>query len=95
MSQSSHVTKDNLPNPESGTYEPFSDFVDYVMSFYNDKDGVYPIKGLHRKSVVLAIIRYLSEWKTDCPFLQDSEDRIAISQILHKHFGYENPYENN
>jgi len=48
--------------------------------------------GLHRKSVVLAVIRYLSEWKTECPFLQDSEDRIAVSQVLHKHFGYKNPY---
>jgi hypothetical protein len=92
LTQASQVTEDNLPNPESGCYEPFPDFVDYVMSFYNDEDGVYPIEGLHRKSVVLAVIKYLSNWKTDCPFLQDSEDRIAVSQVLHKHFGYKNPY---
>tara|TARA_B100000945_G_C19973800_1_gene408819 strand:- start:262 stop:531 length:270 start_codon:yes stop_codon:yes gene_type:complete len=34
------------------------EFIDYVWSFYNDKDGIYPIKGLTTDHIFTAIKEY-------------------------------------
>ncbi len=35
------------------------DFIDYVWSFYNTKDGLYPMKGLTRRMIAEASFLYL------------------------------------
>ena len=37
----------------------FKEFLDYVMSFYGDADALYPIDGLTREEVALAVLNYL------------------------------------
>ena len=37
----------------------FKEFLDYVMSFYGDADALYPIEGLTREEVALAVLNYL------------------------------------
>ena len=37
----------------------FKEFLDYVMSFYGDDDALYPIEGLTREEVALAVLNYL------------------------------------
>ncbi len=37
----------------------FKEFLDYVMSFYGDADAIYPIDGLTREEVALAVLNYL------------------------------------
>ena len=37
----------------------FKEFLDYVMSFYGDDDALYPIDGLTREEVALAVLNYL------------------------------------
>ena len=37
----------------------FKEFLDYVMSFHGDADALYPIEGLTREEVALAVLNYL------------------------------------
>ncbi len=86
------VWNKGTPNPESGMYEPFPEITDYVWSFYNET-GIYPIQGLKRKDIVLAIQHYICHYDSDMPFCLDSEIRIDICGVLVEHFGYPNPYD--
>jgi len=43
------------------TMQNFSEFLDYVYSFYNDNDGLYPISKLTKAEIALATLRYLDE----------------------------------
>ena len=36
------------------------EFYNYVFSFYNDKDGIYPINGLTKNMIVEATDKYLT-----------------------------------
>ena len=37
----------------------FKDFIDYVWSFYNTKDGLYPIEGITKEIILEASWLYL------------------------------------
>ena len=37
----------------------FKDFIDYVWSFYNTEDGLYPIKGITKEIILEASWLYL------------------------------------
>jgi len=64
-----------------------NEFVEYVMSFYNDRDGLYPIIGLTERDVVKAINTLLKnrrfEWGGG-----DSVDRERVRDILTDKMGY-------
>ena len=61
------------------------DFITYVMSFYNDKDGIYPIKNLTRKEVIKATNIYFSKLDSlNCYTWGggDSVDRERVRDII-------------
>ena len=61
------------------------DFIAYVDSFYNEKDGVYPIKGLTNAMVIKGVQTYITqigeseslEWGDG-----DSVDRERVRDII-------------
>tara|TARA_B100001057_G_scaffold430646_1_gene457525 strand:- start:78 stop:326 length:249 start_codon:yes stop_codon:yes gene_type:complete len=61
------------------------DFIAYVDSFYNEKDGVYPIKGMTNTMVIKAVQTYITqigegeslEWGGG-----DSVDRERVRDII-------------
>jgi len=64
-------------------------FVDYIMKFYNDIDGLYPIKNLTRKEVRMAIKYYQNKiTKNNLDYYSwgdgDSTDRERVRDIIAK-----------
>ena len=61
-------------------------FKEYVLSFYNPTDGIYPIPGLTGDDVVVAIVEYLKLCCDDlCSYEWgdgDSIDRERVRYIL-------------
>ena len=61
------------------------DFISYVDSFYNEKDGIYPIKGLTNAMVIKGVQTYITqigqaeslEWGGG-----DSVDRERVRDII-------------
>ena len=61
------------------------DFIAYVDSFYNEKDGVYPIKGMTNTMVIKGVQTYITqigeseslEWGDG-----DSVDRERVRDII-------------
>ena len=61
------------------------DFISYVDSFYNEKDGIYPIKGLTNSMVIKGVQSYITqigeseslEWGGG-----DSLDRERVRDII-------------
>ena len=61
------------------------DFIAYVDSFYNEKDGVYPIKGMTNSMVIKGVQAYITqigeseslEWGDG-----DSVDRERVRDII-------------
>jgi hypothetical protein len=61
------------------------DFIAYVDSFYNEKDGVYPIKGMTNSMVIKGVQTYITqigeseslEWGDG-----DSLDRERVRDII-------------
>lgn len=61
------------------------DFIAYVDSFYNEKDGVYPIKGMTNSMVIKGVQTYITqigeseslEWGGG-----DSVDRERVRDII-------------
>ena len=61
------------------------DFIAYVDSFYNEKDGVYPIKGMTNSMVIKGVQTYITqigeseslEWGYG-----DSVDRERVRDII-------------
>ena len=61
------------------------DFITYVDSFYNEKDGVYPIKGMTNSMVIKGVQTYITqigeseslEWGDG-----DSLDRERVRDII-------------
>ena len=68
------------------------DFIAYVDSFYNEKDGVYPIKGMTNTMVIKGVQTYIRQLRHGyIPFGQaeslewgggDSVDRERVRDII-------------
>ena len=57
------------------------EFYNYVFSFYNDKDGIYPINGLTKNMIVEATDKYLTSKNCDWGD-GDSVDREKVRDII-------------
>ena len=57
-----------------------SDFLAYVDSFYNEKSGLYPIKGMTNSMVINAVKKNIE--KVGQEFCADSFDREKIRDII-------------
>ena len=57
------------------------DFVEYVYTFYNPVNGVYPIKGATIRVVTRAIETYINKTKAE-DFVGDSVDREFVRDII-------------
>ena len=55
-------------------------FVAYVDSFYNEKTGLYPIKGMTNSMVINAVKKHIE--KVGQEFCADSVDREKIRDII-------------
>ena len=56
------------------------DFIAYVDSFYNEKSGLYPIKGMTNSMVINAVKKHIE--KVGQEFCADSFDREKIRDII-------------
>ena len=56
------------------------DFVADVDSFYNEKSGLYPIKGMTNSMVINAVKKHIE--KVGQEFCADSVDREKIRDII-------------
>ena len=57
------------------------EFYNYVFSFYNDKDGIYPISGLTKDMIVSATDKYITS--KNCSWGDgDSVDRERVRDII-------------
>ena len=59
------------------------DFVAYVDSFYNEKNGIYPIKGLTNDMIINATQKYITSQTKDYTWGGgDSVDRERVCRII-------------
>ena len=58
------------------------DFVAYVDTFYNEKTGIYPIKGMTNSMVIKAVQKHIEKVGQD--FCADSVDREWVRDIILK-----------
>ena len=58
------------------------DFVAYVDSFYNEKTGLYPIKGMTNSMVINAVKKHIEKVGQD--FCANSVDREWVRDIILK-----------
>ena len=59
------------------------DFLAYVDSFYNEKSGLYPIKGLTNDMIFTATLKYVSSQTKDYTWGDgDSLDRERVRDII-------------
>ena len=59
------------------------DFVAYVDSFYNEKSGVYPIKGMTNTMVLNAVQKYIASLNEEVTWGGgDSLDRERVRDII-------------
>ena len=58
------------------------DFLAYVDSFYNEKTGIYPIKGMTNTMVIEATKKHIDKVGQD--FCADSVDREWVRDIILK-----------
>ena len=58
------------------------DFVGYVDSFYNEKTGIYPIKGMTNSMVIKAVQKHIGIVGLD--FCGDTVDREWVRDIILK-----------
>ena len=63
------------------------DFVAYVDSFYNEKTGLYPIKGMTNSMVINAVKKHIEKVGQD--FCADSVDREWVRDIILKDNNFE------
>lgn len=56
------------------------DFLSYVDSFYNEKNGIYPIKGMTNAMVIDATKKHINIVGKE--FCADSVDREKIRDII-------------
>ena len=59
------------------------DFIAYVDSFYNEKNGIYPIKGLTNDMIFTATLKYISSQTENYTWGDgDSLDRERVRDII-------------
>ena len=59
------------------------DFLAYVDSFYNPKNGIYPIKGLTNDMIINATQKYITSQTKDYTWGDgDSLDRERVRDII-------------
>ena len=59
------------------------DFIAYVDSFYNEKNGIYPIKGLTNSMIIKATQKYITSQTKDYTWGDgDSVDRERVRDII-------------
>ena len=59
------------------------DFIAYVDSFYNEKNGIYPIKGLTNSMIINATQKYITSQTKDYTWGGgDSVDRERVCRII-------------
>ena len=59
------------------------DFVSYVDDFYNEKSGIYPIKGLTNDMIINATQKYITSQTKDYTWGGgDSVDRERVRDII-------------
>ena len=59
------------------------DFIAYVDSFYNEKNGIYPIKGLTNDMIINATQKYITSQTKDYTWGGgDSVDRERVRDII-------------
>ena len=59
------------------------DFLAYVDSFYNEKNGIYPIKGLTNSMIINATQKYITSQTKDYTWGDgDSVDRERVRGII-------------
>ena len=59
------------------------DFIPYVDSFYNEKNGIYPIKGLTNDMIINATQKYITSQTKDYTWGGgDSVDRERVCRII-------------
>ena len=56
------------------------DFIAYVDPFYNEKSGIYPIKGMTDMMVIKAVQKHVANVGMD--FCADSVDREKVRDII-------------
>ncbi len=60
-----------------------TDFIAYVDSFYNEKNGIYPIKGLTNDMIINATQKYITSQTKDYTWGGgDSVDRERVCRII-------------
>ena len=61
-----------------------SSFVEYVWEFYNENNGIYPIKNLTKEVILTALSIHLIKLGqvVDCEFMGDSIDRERVKDII-------------
>ena len=60
-----------------------SNFISYVDSFYNAKSGLYPIKGLTLKMIIIAVNKYMNSCDENITWGGgDSVDRERVRDII-------------
>ena len=71
------------------------DFVAYVDSFYNEKNGIYPIKGLTNDMIFTATLKYISSQTENYTWGDgDSLDRERVRDIILADNDVEQPFHN-
>ena len=59
------------------------DFIAYVDSFYNEKNGVYPIKGITNSMIIKATQKYMNSQSENYTWGDgDSLDRERVRDII-------------
>jgi len=64
------------------------EFVDYCFDFYGEESDLYPMIGIDKKAIILAMKR-LPIYYPDCPIDYDTIDREHVRDILHYVAGYQ------
>ena len=63
------------------------DFINYCFDFYGEEKGIYPMLGVDKKAITLAM-KLLPVYYPDCPVEFDSIDREHVRDILSDVAGY-------
>ena len=77
-------TLDNITVADRETIaNTLCDFLAYVDSFYNEKNGIYPIKGLTNDMIINATKKYITSQTKDYTWGGgDSVDRERVCRII-------------
>ena len=72
-----------MTNMTETIVDTLCDFIPYVDSFYNEKNGLYPIKGLTNSMIIKATQKYISSQTENYTWGDgDSLDRERVRDII-------------